>query len=40
MPGDDPSNADVLSKALAVKLHTPEVIAAYTVKMAEAAEIR
>ena len=38
MPGDDPGGADVLSKALAVKLHTPEVIAAYTVKMAEAAE--
>lgn len=29
MPGDDPSNTDVLSKALAKKLHTPEVIAAY-----------
>lgn len=29
MPGDDPKGADVMSKALAVKLHTPEVIAAY-----------
>ena len=40
MPGDDPNDADVLSKALALKLHTPEVIANYNAKMAEAAEIR
>jgi len=28
-PGDDPKGADVISKALALKLHTPEVIEAY-----------
>jgi len=33
MPGDDPSNADVISKALATKLHTPKVIAAYKARM-------
>ena len=27
MPGDDPVSADVISKALATKLHTPKVIA-------------
>ena len=40
MPGDDPNGADVLSKALAVKLHTPEVITVYKAKMVEVAEIR
>jgi len=35
MPGDDPKDADVMSKALAAKLHTPEAIAAYTVSQAE-----
>jgi len=35
MPGDDPSKADVMSKAVAIKIHTPEVIAAY--KAAQAA---
>lgn len=29
MPGDDYGSADVMSKALAIKLHTPEVVAAY-----------
>jgi len=29
MPGDDLTNNDVISKALAIKLHTPEVVAAY-----------
>jgi len=37
MPGDDPSNADVISKAVAMKLHTPEVIDAYLAKLAEQA---
>ena len=37
MPGDDPNGADVLSKALAAKLHTPEVVANYTAKLDEAA---
>ena len=40
MPGDDPDGADVLSKALAARLHTPEVIAVYKAKMVEVAEIR
>ena len=40
MPGDDLSGVDVLSKALAARLHTPEVIAGYKEKMAEVAEIR
>ena len=40
IPGDDSTGNDVISKALAIKLHTPEVIAAYNAKMAEAAEIR
>lgn len=35
MPGDDYTKADVMSKALAEKLHTPEVIVAYEAKMAE-----
>ena len=35
MPGDDPEGNDVMSKAVAEKLHTPEVIAAYQAKMAE-----
>ena len=34
MPGDDFSNADIISKALAEKLHTPEIMAAYKAKMA------
>lgn len=38
MPGDDPSNADVISKALALKLHTPECIADYKAKLAAQAE--
>jgi len=29
MPGDDPSNADVMSKAVAIKIHTQVVIDAY-----------
>ena len=29
MPGDDPTNADVISKAVAMELHTPEVIMKY-----------
>jgi len=29
MPGDDPAGNDMISKAVAEKLHTPEVIAAY-----------
>ena len=33
MPGDDPSGADVMSKALAEKLHTPEVVAKYKAKL-------
>ena len=37
MPGDDASKADVMSKALADKLHTVAVIAAYEAKMAELA---
>ncbi len=35
MPGDDPSGNDVISKALAMKLHTPEVVEAYKAKIAE-----
>lgn len=35
MPGDDSSNADAMSKALAKKFHTPEVIAAYRTMIAE-----
>ena len=35
MPGDDPSKADVMSKAIAQKIHTPEVIAAFLEKQAE-----
>jgi len=35
MPGDDPSKADVISKAVADKLHTQDVIDAYNTKMAE-----
>ena len=35
MPGDDPKDADVISKAVAAKLHTPEAIAAYTISQAE-----
>jgi len=38
MPGDDPSKADVISKAIAVKLHTPEIIDIYKTKMAELAK--
>ena len=40
MPGDDPNGADVLSKAVAKKLHTTEVIAVYKAKMVEIAETR
>ena len=29
MPGDDPSGNDVMSRAVAEKLHTPEVVAVY-----------
>jgi len=39
MPGDDPSKADVISKALAAKLHTPEVIAAYVAAQEEQIKI-
>ena len=35
MPGDDPSGNDVMSKAVAEKLHTPEVVKAYEVAMTE-----
>jgi len=35
MPGDDTSKADVISKAVADKLHTQEVIDAFKAKMAE-----
>ena len=35
MPGDDYSKADVMSRALAKKLHTPEVVAAYVASQAE-----
>ncbi len=35
MPGQDPSENDVMSKAIAKKLHTPEVIEAYKAKIAE-----
>lgn len=35
MPGDDPTGNDVLSKAVAMKLHTQSVIDAYKAKMAE-----
>ena len=38
MPGDDTSKADVISRALAEKIHTPEVIAAYKAKMTELKE--
>ena len=34
MPGDDPVNADVISKAIAQKLHTLEVVTAYKDKQA------
>lgn len=36
MPGDDPIGADVMSKAIALKLHTSKCIKAYKDKMAEA----
>ena len=39
MPGDDPNGADVISKALALKLHTPEAIAVYKDKMVELSKI-
>ena len=35
MPGDDPSGNDVMSRAVAKKLHTPEIIAAYQTKIKE-----
>jgi len=35
MPGDDTSKADVISRAVADKLHTQDVIDAYKAKMAE-----
>lgn len=35
MPGDNPSGDDVMSKAIAEKLHTPEIIKAYKDKMAK-----
>ena len=35
MPGDDYSGADVMSRALAKKLHSIEVVAAYKAKQAE-----
>ena len=35
MPGQDPSGNDVMSKAIAEKLHTSEVIATYNTKMTE-----
>jgi len=39
MPGQDPGGNDVISKAVAEKIHTPEVIVAYQVKLAEQAVI-
>ena len=33
MPGDDPTGNDVISKAVAKKVHTPKVIAEYKAKM-------
>ncbi len=38
MPGDDPSKDDVMSRVVAKKLHTPEVVAAYKARIAEAEE--
>ncbi len=38
MPDDNPDSNDVASKAIAKKLHTPEVIAAYKAKMKEMEE--
>ncbi len=35
MPGDDPGGVDVMSKAVAQKLHIPEVIKAYKAKIIE-----
>lgn len=35
MPGDDPNGKDVISKALALKFHTPEIIATYKSKLTE-----
>ena len=35
IPGQDPTGKDVISKAVAEKLHTPEVIAVYEAKIAE-----
>jgi len=35
MPGQDPSGEDVISRALAQKFHTPEVIAEYRALLAE-----
>ena len=35
MPGDDVTNADVMSKALAGKLHTPVIISNYKTKIGE-----
>jgi len=34
MPGQDPTGTDVISKAVADKIHTPEVIAVYEAKIA------
>ena len=39
VPGADPSNADVLSKSIAVKLHTPAVIQAFKDKQAVLASV-
>ena len=39
MSGDDPKNNDVISKALAKKLHTPKVVAAYKTTLAEVVKI-
>ena len=36
MPGDGLEGVDVLSKALAAKLHTPEVVTAYKTSISEA----
>lgn len=38
MPGQDPTGNDVISKAVAQKLHTPEVIATYKAKVAKQIE--
>jgi len=40
MPGQDPNGNDVISRVLAKKLHTPEVIKKYKAKMAELQKVK